>query len=1246
MHKMALAQSQNLNKKPSTKVDQKMVEKSKDVMKNILDRLDEEEDEGKHNLGKKENPTSIHHKNEADRLNGLNPNFLPEFSTGKKQKPKAEIYELNTDIQMDSIETKNNILAGREVKSTTPVLASVSDSGVKRNRAETGNKTSEDIFLNRTPITVSKSNTNTVYYTPNSLDSKNLNQFGRTPKTDGGIGNNGNAEYLTPIKPMGTLNNIEIQPSNELQNSNSSCISLRHNTIDKLPVQRDGSLRVYWYDAIEDNVQLKPCVIFFGKVYEPNTKTWASISVIIKNIMKTLYIFPKNSNGEDLEKVYSEFEYLRKTKFSYIKQFMCKYVKKKYCFELPIPHKEYTVLKAKYNADYGTIPANLTGETFDYIFGRNTSLLEKIILSRKLKGPSWLKIKNFEQPSSFHSTWCKYEVILNDYKQMCIDTECHNIPPPPLRIMGISTKTINTNTGAELFSISMMMKDNFLLEDNNSPDFTPFILMRKFDSGIGMKIESSQFDHLRTKYGHNNFLIVQNENAILNQFVNKIYSFDPDIIVGHNLYTGHMELICHRINKLKTPNWSKVGRFKREVLPKYLQVNNLSNVYIRTCLSGRLICDTFLSSKDILRESNYDLSHLCAKYLNKQLVEMDVNGVMQSNNIVRDIEFLLESNLMEAYYSYLLMDKYSILPLTKQLTYIAGNLWIKSLQNSRADRCEMLLLHEFHKEKYLLPDKITRGEKFDEEMKEADPVTGKRKPQYLGGLVFEPEPGLYDSIVLLLDFNSLYPSIIQEYDICFSTVIRKPTQSFNYLESKKNKAKERTNNEEADDEELEMDVITSIKKDENKNKKAILPSILENLVNNRKVVKQMMKTEKDTFRSSLLEIKQKAIKLSANSLYGYLGYKNSRFYAKSIAALVTSTGRRILKQTAELVKNKHSLHVIYGDTDSLMINTLTNDLNKALELGMQVKKSVNERYRLLEMELDGVFKTLLLLKKKKYAALKYEQPYGTQFTKEYKGLDLVRRDWCELSKQTGLHILDIILSNNNKDEIISLIFEFLRTVNQKILDPINGFPLKDYEITKQLTKNIEDYVDFKALPHVKIAKRLKDKGDTTIKVGSYIPYIICRDPDESAVSNSKSLADRSYHPKEIMDNPHLSIDYTWYKENQILSSVSRLVKHINEINMGHLAECLGIDASKFNQTIKSEPVHQVNDEITKEVKYFAKTGITVPCLKCGELKQITSTEGKSKNIMKLLQCDKVKYFSSLVWEHFSQLRSDFKQYNA
>ena len=67
------------------------------------------------------------------------------------------------------------------------------------------------------------------------------------------------------------------------------------------------------------------------------------------------------------------------------------------------------------------------------------------------------------------------------------------------------------------------------------------------------------------------------------------------------------------------------------------------------------------------------------------------------------------------------------------------------------------------------------------------------------------------------------------------------------------------------------------------------------------------------------------------------------------------------------------LQVIYGDTDSIMINTSSTSLEEVMKMGGEVKRQVNKRYRMLEIEIDGIFKCMLLLKKKKYAAVKLER---------------------------------------------------------------------------------------------------------------------------------------------------------------------------------------------------------------------------------------------------------------------------------
>lgn len=1226
---MALANQANKSRPKG--LDQKMIENKKGAISSLLNQLDDDDDDN----DRKNKLKTLNTKDEDEdiEMEGVD-EYISNHKIASNMLNVSESYidEVpgNFSFEMPKREKK-------EVQLNR--LISVGESPIKRTREEViSNQNSNPMLMNRTPVSSNRKLKEAT--TPQSMLGRTLTKIDNTP-----------------------IRSLESSVINEEHNMNSassamSSLSMRKSTSEQLPVKKDGSLYVYWYDAIEDNVRLKPCVIFFGKVYQPQTDSYSSISVIFNNINRTMYVLPKspdpNSNEKDYEEnikeVYDEFEHLRKTKFNNIKSFLSKTVKRKYCFELPIDReKEHKVLKVKYNSEYGTLPSNITGETFSYIFGKNSSLLETILINKKIQGPCWLKIANFEYGSNYSNTWTVFEITVKDYKNIQVVND-PKFTTPPFKILSLSTKTLSSSNGNELFCISCAMKDNFYIEDekgiNKQEDFKKTIFMRKIDNKLpGMEKKGDfevTYQQLKKLFGEGNLMMAQNEMALLNQFINKVFQYDPDVIVGHNLYSGHIDTLCSRINKIKPVNWSRIGRFKREVIPKFLQNVNLANIYIRNCLAGRLIVDTFLSARDVVRETNYDLNNICEKYLGYKIPEVNASQIIETFTSIKQIEQLLIVIYEEAQYSFLLMDHFSVLPLTKQLTAIAGNLWIKSLQFSRADRGEMLLLHEFHNKKYIIPDKLSKAaEKLNEEEDEdndnpKNKNARKRKPAYSGGLVLEPQPGLYDEIVLLLDFNSLYPSIIQEFNICFTTVDRNPTQSFvvnNYLSSAldpkkkkgkgKNLSKEPSSKIEEEDnehqQEFDEDKI-SIKQKE----KAILPSIVEFVVKSRKKVKDELKKEKDPLKLSLLEIRQKALKLTANSLYGYLGYKNSRFYAKDIAQLITFKGRKILKNAADIVKIKHNLNVIYGDTDSVMINTLTRKVVEAVEIGNKIKKSINDQYHLLEMDIDGLFKSLLLLRKKKYVSLKYLPPYrdDSKSIREIKGLDLVRRDWCTLSKNIGLAVLDIILSGKGKDDIISDIIDKLQSITIDIDE--NKIPLKDYEITKQLTKNIDDYTDLKALPHVKVAKRLKENGDTSISIGFYVPYIVCLPLDNE--SNTKSsIADRSYHLKEIEANTTLKIDIKWYKENQIYSTVARLVKHIQEIDGNLLCKSLGLEAKHYvNQSSNQNQVEFNESPNSLSLKTVVKHGVSVPCLKCKEVNQVNVFSNRCEVFQNLCTCDKCK----------------------
>lgn len=647
------------------------------------------------------------------------------------------------------------------------------------------------------------------------------------------------------------------------------------------------------------------------------------------------------------------------------------------------------------------------------------------------------------------------------------------------------------------------------------------------------------------------------EKALLNYFLTQFSKIDPDIVVGHDLIDYYFGLICNRIEYTKFNDWSRFGKLKRS---KKLTKNK----EMKELMVGCLVCDLKISAKELIKARSYDLDTLFEQILNIKDERLSANNVSRMFGNSDSILKLISLTMEDAAHITKIVYELNVIPLALQITNIAGNVMSRTLLGGRSERNEFLLLHAFTEKDYIAPDKVFKSK----EKVENEEVSNRKKPTYSGGLVLEPKVGFYDTFILLMDFNSLYPSIIQEYNICFTTISHNA--------------------------DIESELTA------NTDKMGILPTEIKKLVDSRREVKKLMANPDLSPEVRMkYNIRQMALKLTANSMYGCLGFSVSRFYAKHLASLITMKGRDILMQTRDLVQSMQH-EVIYGDTDSIMINSNSVDYDAVMQIGQNIKKMVNKRYRQLELEVDGVFKYMLLLKKKKYAAITMSKDKrGNMVLKEeYKGLDIVRRDWSQLASEVGKVVLNHILSEQSQDERIENIRNNLDKVANDLRD--NKIPLALLIITKQLSKDPKKYSDKNVLAHVQVALRYNSRGGKPLVHGDTVPYVICEDGTDNTYVN------RAYHIDELKQSDTLKIDVNYYLAHQIHPVVSRLCEPLDGFDEAQIANMLGLDPTKYKKQYQSKSVmNQETMQNSESMNLFKNcVPFTFNCISCKQANEI------------------------------------------
>jgi DNA polymerase elongation subunit (family B) len=334
--------------------------------------------------------------------------------------------------------------------------------------------------------------------------------------------------------------------------------------------------------------------------------------------------------------------------------------------------------------------------------------------------------------------------------------------------------------------------------------------------------------------------------------------------------------------------------------------------------------------------------------------------------------------------------------------------------------------------------------------------------------------------------------------------------------------------------------------------RAIMPSILEELLTARKTTRKLIPQQTDDFMKNVLDKRQLGYKLTANSLYGQCGAKTSTFYEKDVAAATTATGRLLLTYAKRIIEECYGDNVvntdnhgpvrtkaeyIYGDTDSVFFTFNLQTLDgkpirgkQALEITIDVAQQAGHLASSFlkgphDLEYEKTFMPFCLLSKKRYVGMLYETDANKCKRKEM-GIVLKRRDNAPIVKDIYGGIIDILM----KQQDIQKAMDFLRGCLQNIVD--EKYPMEKLVITKSLRSGYKNPLQ---IAHKVLADRItsRDPGNKPGS-GDRIPFVYIHNTSKTALQGEKIET-----PTYIVEN-NLKIDYSFYITNQIMKPVQQV----------------------------------------------------------------------------------------------------------
>ncbi|KAL4805530.1 hypothetical protein BDV18DRAFT_21030 [Aspergillus unguis] len=614
------------------------------------------------------------------------------------------------------------------------------------------------------------------------------------------------------------------------------------------------------------------------------------------------------------------------------------------------------------------------------------------------------------------------------------------------------------------------------------------------------------------------------ELDLINRLVDIVRMHDPDIITGYEVHNSSWGYVVERAKKkydfdlcdeLSRVKSQAHGRFGKEA-DKW-GFNHASSIRI----TGRHIINIWRAMKNEMNLLQYTMENVVFHLLHRRIPHYsfrDLTKWYQSGR-PRDFMKLVNYYTSRVQMNIEILDANELIPRTSEQARLLGIDFYSVFSRGSQFKVESLMFRIAKPENFMLVSPSRKQ-------------VGQQNALECLPLVMEPQSDFYTSPLLVLDFQSLYPSIMIAYNYCYSTFLGR-VQSWRG----RNKMGFMDYHRQPRLLELLKDKINIAPNGmiyaKSEVRKSLLARMLAEILETRVMVKTGMKMDKDDRAlQRLLNNRQLALKLIANVTYGYTSASFSgRMPCSEIADSIVQSGRETLEKAIAFIHSveRWGAEVVYGDTDSLFVYLKGRTRDQAFDIGEEIAQAVTEMNpHPIKLKFEKVYHPCVLLAKKRYVGFKYEHRDQQEPVFDAKGIETVRRDGTPAEQKIEEKALKLLFRTADLSQVKS----YFQSQCTKIMQ--GRVSVQDFCFARAV--KLGTYSENGTLPAGALisTKKMLEDPRAEPQYGERVPYVVVTGAPGSR------LVDRCVPPETLLQDAQLDLDAEYYITKNLIPPLERI----------------------------------------------------------------------------------------------------------